>query len=126
MLTYPFSVLGDFVGTVATLDEQEPILRWNDVKWQDHVVIAKGEYNLKSAISGTEMQTVYQVYRVVASAALIVGFLHPVYPKTEGGAKSLMLIEALGNLGIKVLNAVLNVLDVLPDMPAEVVNALNS
>lgn len=37
-----------------------------------------------------------------------------------------MLIEALGNLGIKVLNAVLNVLDVLPDMPVEVVNALNS
>ena len=76
LLTYPFSVLGDFVGTVATLDEQEPILRWNDVKWQDHVVIAKGEYNLKSAIAGTEMQTVYQVYRTVASAALIVGFLH--------------------------------------------------
>lgn len=76
LLTYPFSVLGDFVGTVATLDEQEPILRWNDVKWQGHVVIAKGEYNLKSAIAGTEMQTVYQVYRVVASAALIVGFLH--------------------------------------------------
>lgn len=76
LLTYPFSVLGDFVGTVATLDEQEPILRWNDVKWQDHVVIAKGEYNLKSAISGMEMQTVYQVYRTVASAALIVGFLH--------------------------------------------------
>lgn len=76
LLTYPFSVLGDFVGTVATLDEQEPILRWNDVKWRDHVVIAKGEYNLKSAIAGTEMQTVYQVYRVVASAALIVGFLH--------------------------------------------------
>lgn len=76
LLTYPFSVLGDFVGTVATLDEQEPILRWNDVKWQGHVVIAKGEYNLKSAIAGTEMQTVYQVYRTVASAALIVGFLH--------------------------------------------------
>ena len=76
LLTYPFSVLGDFVGTVATLDEQEPILRWNDVKWQDHVVIAKGEYNLKSAIAGTEMQAVYQVYRTVASAALIVGFLH--------------------------------------------------
>ena len=76
LLTYPFSVLGDFVGTVATLDEQEPILRWNDVKWRDHVVIAKGEYNLKSAIAGMEMQTVYQVYRTVASAALIVGFLH--------------------------------------------------
>ena len=76
LLTYPFSVLGDFVSTVATLDEQEPILRWNDVKWQDHVVIAKGEYNLKSAIAGTEMQAVYQVYRTVASAALIVGFLH--------------------------------------------------
>lgn len=76
LLTYPFSVLGDFVGTVATLDEQEPILRWNDVKWQDHVVIAKGEYNLKSAIAGTEMQAVYQIYRTVVSAALIVGFLY--------------------------------------------------
>lgn len=76
LLTYPFSVLGDFVGTVATLDEQEPILRWNDVKWRDHVVIAKGEYNLKSAIAGTEMQTVYQIYRTVVSAALIVGFLY--------------------------------------------------
>lgn len=76
LLTYPVAVLADFVGTVATLDEQEPILRWNDVKWQGQVVIAKGEYNLKSAIAGTEMQTVYQVYRVVASAALIVGFIH--------------------------------------------------
>lgn len=76
LLTYPFSVLGDFVGTVAALDEQEPILRWNDVKWKGQVVIPKGEYNLKSAIAGTEMQTVYQVYRTVASAALIVGFLH--------------------------------------------------
>lgn len=76
LLTYPVSVLADFVGTVATLDEQEPILRWNDVKWKGQVVIPKGEYNLKSAIAGTEMQTVYQVYRTVASAALIVGFIH--------------------------------------------------
>lgn len=76
LLTYPVSVLADFVGTVATLDEQEPILRWNDVKWKGQVVIPKGEYNLKSAIAGTEMQTAYQVYRTVASAALIVGFIH--------------------------------------------------
>lgn len=76
LLTYPVAVLADFVGTVATLDEQEPILRWNDVKWKGQVVIPKGEYNLKSAIAGTEMQTVYQVYRTVASAALIVGFIH--------------------------------------------------
>lgn len=33
LLTYPFTVLADFVGTVATLEEQEPVLRWDAVEW---------------------------------------------------------------------------------------------
>ena len=37
-----------------------------------------------------------------------------------------MLVEALGNLGGQVLNAVLNILDVLPDMPQTVVSALSN
>ena len=37
-----------------------------------------------------------------------------------------MLVEALGNLGVQVLNAVLNILDVLPDMPQAVVSALGN
>ena len=37
-----------------------------------------------------------------------------------------MLVEALGNLGVQVLNAVLNILDVLPDMPQTVVSALSN
>ena len=37
-----------------------------------------------------------------------------------------MLIEAIGNLGLKLLSAVMAVLDVLPDMPSAVVSALNS
>ena len=40
--------------------------------------------------------------------------------------KELMLVEALGNLGVQVLNAVLNILDVLPDMPQAVVSALGN
>ena len=37
-----------------------------------------------------------------------------------------MLVEALGNLGVQILNAVLNILDVLPDMPQTVVSALSN
>ena len=51
LLTYPFTVLADFVGTVATLEEQEPVLRWDAVEWQNKTIIAAGEYNLKSAVS---------------------------------------------------------------------------
>ena len=37
-----------------------------------------------------------------------------------------MLIETLINWGLQLLNAILNVLDILPDMPASVVSALDS
>lgn len=83
LLTYPLSVLSDFVGTVATLDEQEPILRWNDVVWQNKTIIKKGEYNLKSALSGTAMQSVYSVYRTVVSAVLVIAFLHLLLKKLK-------------------------------------------
>lgn len=83
LLTYPLSVLSDFVGTVATLDEQEPILRWNDVVWQNKTIIQKGEYNLKSALSGTAMQSVYSVYRTVVSAVLVIAFLHLLLKKLK-------------------------------------------
>lgn len=83
LLTYPLSVLSDFVGTVATLDEQEPILRWNDVVWQNKTIIKKGEYNLKSALSGTAMQSAYSVYRTVVSAVLVIAFLHLLLKKLK-------------------------------------------
>ena len=83
LLTYPLSVLSDFVGTVATLDEQEPILRWNDVVWQNKTIIQKGEYNLKSALSGTAMQSAYSVYRTVVSAVLVIAFLHLLLKKLK-------------------------------------------
>lgn len=83
LLTYPLSVLSDFVGTVATLDEQEPILRWNDVVWQNRTIIQKGEYNLKSALSGTAMQSAYSVYRTVVSAVLVIAFLHLLLKKLK-------------------------------------------
>ena len=83
LFTYPLSVLSDFVGTVATLDEQEPILRWNDVVWQNKTIIKKGEYNLKSALSGTAMQSVYSVYRTVVSAVLVIAFLHLLLKKLK-------------------------------------------
>lgn len=83
LLTYPLSVLSDFVSTVATLDEQEPILRWNDVVWQNKTIIQKGEYNLKSALSGTAMQSAYSVYRTVVSAVLVIAFLHLLLKKLK-------------------------------------------
>ena len=83
LLTYPLSVLSDFVSTVATLDEQEPILRWNDVVWQNKTIIRKGEYNLKSALSGTAMQSAYSVYRTVVSAVLVIAFLHLLLKKLK-------------------------------------------
>lgn len=83
LLTYPFTVLADFVGTVATLEEQEPVLRWDAVEWQNKTIIAAGEYNLKSAVSSAQMQTVYMIYKTVVSGMLIVAFLHLCYKKLK-------------------------------------------
>ena len=83
LLTYPFTVLADFVGTVATLEEQEPILRWDAVEWQNKTVIAAGEYNLKSAVNSAQMQTVYTIYKTVVSGVLVVAFLHLCYKKLK-------------------------------------------
>ena len=83
LLTYPFTVLADFVGTVATLEEQEPVLRWDAVEWQNKTIIAAGEYNLKSAVSSAQMQTVYMIYKTVVSGMLVVAFLHLRYKKLK-------------------------------------------
>ena len=82
LLTYPFTVLADFVGTVATLEEQEPVLRWDAVEW-NKTIIAAGEYNLKSAVSSAQMQTVYMIYKTVVSGMLVVAFLHLCYKKLK-------------------------------------------
>ena len=37
-----------------------------------------------------------------------------------------MIIEAVANLGLLLINAVMTVLDVLPDLPASVISALDS
>ena len=83
LLTYPFTVLADFVGTVATLEEQEPVLRWDAVEWQNKIIISAGEYNLKSAVSSAQMQTVYMIYKTVVSGMLVVAFLHLCYKKLK-------------------------------------------
>ena len=83
LLTYPFTVLADFVGTVATLEEQEPVLRWDAVEWQNKTIISAGEYNLKSAVSSAQMQTVYMIYKTVVSGMLVVAFLHLCYKKLQ-------------------------------------------
>lgn len=83
LLTYPFTVLADFVGTVATLEEQDPVLRWDAVEWQNKTIIAAGEYNLKSAVSSAQMQTVYMIYKTVVSGMLVVAFLHLCYKKLK-------------------------------------------
>ena len=83
LLTYPFTVLADFVGTVATLEEQEPVLRWDAVEWQNKTIISAGEYNLKSAVSSAQMQTVYMIYKTVVSGVLVVAFLHLCYKKLK-------------------------------------------
>ena len=83
LLSYPFTVLADFVGTVATLEEQEPVLRWDAVEWQNKTIIAAGEYNLKSAVSSAQMQTVYMIYKTVVSGMLVVAFLHLCYKKLK-------------------------------------------
>lgn len=83
LLTYPFTVLADFVGTVATLEEQEPVLRWDAVEWQNKTIISAGEYNLKSAVSSAQMQTVYMIHKTVVSGMLVVAFLHLCYKKLK-------------------------------------------
>lgn len=46
-------------------------------------LIAAGEYNLKSAVSSAQMQTVYMIYKTVVSGMLVVAFLHLCYKKLK-------------------------------------------
>ena len=75
LLTFPISLLADFMGRLLNLSDQEPILRWNSVSIYGHQLIAAGQYNLKDALKSAPVKQMYDIYMIVVNAILIFAFL---------------------------------------------------
>lgn len=75
LLTFPISLLADFMGRLLNLSDQEPILRWNSVSIYGTELIAAGQYNLKDALKSAQFKQMYDIYMVVINAILIFAFL---------------------------------------------------
>jgi hypothetical protein len=83
LLTYPVSVLFNFIDRMLEIGEQEPILSWNNINWQGVTIITAGQYNLNDAVSQGPQATVYSIYSIVVKAALVISFLGLCYKKYE-------------------------------------------
>lgn len=78
LLTYPFSILFDFLDRILNLNDQPPILRWDNIYLPSHPgtpIIAAGSYNLNDTLSTTAGRRVHDVYLVIVDAMMIVAFL---------------------------------------------------
>jgi len=75
LLTFPISLLADFMGRLLTLSEQDPILRWDRVSLYGTQLIAAGQYNLKDALQSSQVKQLYDIYMIVVNAILIFAFL---------------------------------------------------
>ena len=78
LLTYPISVLFDFLDRVLNLDDQPPILRWDSIYLPGYPgtpVVAAGQYNFNDTLSTSAGRQVHEIYLIVVDAIMILAFL---------------------------------------------------
>lgn len=75
LLTFPISLLADFLGRLSNLGDQPPILTWGSVSIYGTELIAAGSYNLRDALKSAPVHNMYTIYMVVVNASLIFAFL---------------------------------------------------
>lgn len=76
LLTFPISLLADFMGRLLDLSDQEPILRWNSVSIYGTELIAAGQYNFKDALKSAPVKQLHDIYMIMVNAILIFAFLN--------------------------------------------------
>lgn len=70
LLSYPLSLLIDFVDTVATLGDSEPILSLPDVYFMGHLLIPAMSYNFNSLLQNETLAGIHSIYFIVIKALL--------------------------------------------------------
>lgn len=75
ILTYPLSVIYDFMNTLADVGDEEPVLSWNSWSYQGTEFIKAGSYNLNDLLDTPIFKTIHNIYYTVTDAFLIFAFL---------------------------------------------------
>lgn len=75
LLTFPISVIYDFLDSLLSVGHTEPIFRWNSWSYQGTELIAAGSYNLNDITKNSTFNTIYNIYLVVVDCFLIFLFL---------------------------------------------------
>lgn len=77
LLTYPISVLFDFLDRVVNLSEQQPILTWGNIYLPGYAtpLVAAGQYNLNDAIGTSQGKQLHDIYLVIVDAIMVLAFV---------------------------------------------------
>lgn len=77
LLTYPISILFDFLDRMVNLSEQQPILRWGNIYLPGYAtpLVAAGQYNLNDAIGTATGKQLHDIYLVIVDAIMILAFV---------------------------------------------------
>ncbi len=75
LLTYPLSIMVDFLGQLSDISAQEPILRWDSIYIFNTQLIAAGSYNLNDALGSQPVKQLHDMYLVLVDACMTFAFL---------------------------------------------------
>ena len=83
LLTYPLSVLYDFLDHLLNLGSQEPVLRWGSWSYQGTEFIPAGSYNLNTLLSNDTFATIHDIYLLIVDAGVAFGLIALLRKKYE-------------------------------------------
>lgn len=81
ILSYPFSILGEFITRMSGIGSPEPMFQWGNIyePFSGKLLIAAGSYNLNSTLNNQTFAYIYQLYMVVVKGLLSFWFLKYLY-----------------------------------------------
>lgn len=83
ILTYPLSLLIQFVDTLGTLDEQEPILTIPKVEFMGSVLIPETSFNFNTLLENEAFSSIYSIYILLVKVSLGFGLAHLAVVKSK-------------------------------------------
>lgn len=75
LLTYPISVIYDFLDSLLSVGNVEPVLSWGSWSYKGTELIPAGSYNLNEIVEDGTFNTIYNIYLIVVDCFLIFLFL---------------------------------------------------
>lgn len=81
ILSYPFSILGEFITRASGIGSPEPMFTWGNIyePFSGKLLIAAGSYNLNSMLSNQTFAQVYSIYMIVVKGLISFAFLKFLY-----------------------------------------------